>query len=486
MALGGKTVQYTLAVNMETGQLTAEAKNVSAQIGQIKAQTAGANGGMLEFAKGIKQLKGELSLLFLGSFGGYALAMGLLSDALSFAAGKAKEFMVGIKFDPKVLEDLREYVSGLEKAGMAQSNIIDLRIADLKSQIAINEAQNKTNEAARSVVGLGLGGGGVNVPALIDGVKNYMTAKNQETAVINENTKAQKDQYQILEGLELARAAVAARENADKYIENEKKKTENQKKQTAEYLEAQRALAKELAEIEALHRNDIESIENTKIAAKTMSGKQELDIAIDVGKRKQQYLQNELDFYFAAEEERINKLEQTEIAIQQMKDQIAGIAFQGLVDGFNAVGAALVTGQDAFKSFGSVFIKTLGMLATQLGTFLIAVGVGMSTVPELFGFGKGAAAVAAGTALVVLGGALGALSGKIGGSGGGYRGGDREQRFRDSNFNTSGGNGGTTIINNINFANTIGLTRDSMKEVGEVISAELFKQGKLGRIETVG
>jgi hypothetical protein len=156
----------------------------------------------------------------------------------------------------------------------------------------------------------------------------------------------------------------------------------------------------------------------------------------------------------------------------------------GMVAGFESVGAAIVNGQNAFKSFGAIFLKTIAQLAVQFGTFLILVGTGMSTVGTLFGF-SGAGAVAAGIALTIFGGALGALASRAG-AGSNARTREQDQRFRDSNFNTSGGNGGTTIINNFNFANTIGLTRDSMKEVGEVISAELFKQGKLGRIETVG
>ena len=158
--------------------------------------------------------------------------------------------------------------------------------------------------------------------------------------------------------------------------------------------------------------------------------------------------------------------------------------FLGIADGFAAMGAAAVNGKNAMSSFGAVFLKSIAQLAVQFGSFLVLYGTGMGFIPGGNTFSAGA--IAAGLALTVFGGALGALANKIGGGGNGGRESEREQRFRDSRFGTNGGNGGTTIINNINFANTIGLTRDSMKEVGEIISKELFKQEKLGRIETVG
>lgn len=83
---------------------------------------------------------------------------------------------------------------------------------------------------------------------------------------------------------------------------------------------------------------------------------------------------------------------------------------QGMSTSFAAFGEALVKGGNAFEAFGKSVLKAIGSLLIQFGSMLIAVGVGLSTVPFLFGL-QGPAAIAAGVAATVLGGAITALSG---------------------------------------------------------------------------
>lgn len=475
MALGGKTVQYTLAVNMETGQLTAESKRVAAEINLIQKSANGADGSMLDFARSAKHLKGELSLLLLGSFGGYALAVGALGDALSFAAGKAKEFMFGVKFDPKVLSDLNEYVIGLRNAGKAQSELMALRIQSLQMDIKINEAQNKTAAAGGSLVNSIFGGGPGSDPLqIISDFRKYLNLREEENKLINEKNSNTKDQYALLKELQSLTLL-----QAEKEYNEELKKSIPINQEYNQLLFERRTL---FADEKLSDAESILSDSNLQMASFNMQ------MHSDSLMNQKEILIDGLESLDAVYEDNSMRFFQSEVDAHkawtgEMNSLWQGF-FLGIADGFAAMGEAAVNGKNAMASFGAVFLKAIAQLAVQFGSFLVLYGTGMGFIPGGQSFSAGA--IAAGIALTVFGGALGALAGKLGGQGSGARGGDREQRFRDSNFNTSGGNGGTTIINNINFANTIGLTRDSMKEVGEVISAELFKQGRLGRIETNG
>ena len=83
-----------------------------------------------------------------------------------------------------------------------------------------------------------------------------------------------------------------------------------------------------------------------------------------------------------------------------------------------AAGAFMVTG-DAFKNFGDVVLDTFGSLSTQIGSFFIKTGIGMTLISPATGAGL----IAAGLGLQVLGGALGAKGSGNRGSGGGGGGG---------------------------------------------------------------
>ena len=88
----------------------------------------------------------------------------------------------------------------------------------------------------------------------------------------------------------------------------------------------------------------------------------------------------------------------------------AGIV-NGLTNAFAGLGKALVKGQNGFEAMGKAVLAALGSMAIQIGTMLVAVGLGFSAlgpVMPIFGL-SGAAAVAAGLGLIVLGGALSAM-----------------------------------------------------------------------------
>jgi hypothetical protein len=72
----------------------------------------------------------------------------------------------------------------------------------------------------------------------------------------------------------------------------------------------------------------------------------------------------------------------------------------GAGNAFAAFGQALATGEDGLAAFGKAVLSAFGDMLIMLGTQVMAVGLGMSAVPILFGF-QGSSAVAAGAAMLV-------------------------------------------------------------------------------------
>jgi hypothetical protein len=87
----------------------------------------------------------------------------------------------------------------------------------------------------------------------------------------------------------------------------------------------------------------------------------------------------------------------------------------GISGAFQSLGQALGKGEDAFAAFGNTILSSLGDILIAFGTMLIAVGLGLATVPVLFGL-QGPAAVAAGIAATVLGGVMKGVAGAGGGA----------------------------------------------------------------------
>jgi hypothetical protein len=85
----------------------------------------------------------------------------------------------------------------------------------------------------------------------------------------------------------------------------------------------------------------------------------------------------------------------------------------GVTSAFSAFGGALAKGENFFLAFGKAVLGAMGQLLIQFGGMLVAVGIGLSTVPFLFGL-QGPAAITAGIAAIIAGGALMALAGGAG------------------------------------------------------------------------
>lgn len=87
---------------------------------------------------------------------------------------------------------------------------------------------------------------------------------------------------------------------------------------------------------------------------------------------------------------------------------IVGTVTQGL----QTLGAALVQGTSAFDSFKKTIFNLLGDFAIQVGTLIIGIGsAAQAAATALTNFFAGPVAIAAGLALIVLGGALKSLAG---------------------------------------------------------------------------
>lgn len=121
-----------------------------------------------------------------------------------------------------------------------------------------------------------------------------------------------------------------------------------------------------------------------------------------------------------------NKLLDYEVAWKKVSTAIKNSAVQGMgrgvAQGFTAVGAAMVNGEDALKAFGKAFAAAIGQAAVQLGTRFILEGVAISFNPLMGGPAVGGPLIAAGAALATFGGALGAMTAG-GGAGAGAGGG---------------------------------------------------------------
>ena len=97
------------------------------------------------------------------------------------------------------------------------------------------------------------------------------------------------------------------------------------------------------------------------------------------------------------------ELQRTKDQTVQLSQQIGQAVNNGIANtianSVSSVVDALRTGQDAFGAFAKAALATIGDLAVQLGTTLIASGIGIEALKVL----GGAAAIAAGIALVAVG-----------------------------------------------------------------------------------
>lgn len=135
-------------------------------------------------------------------------------------------------------------------------------------------------------------------------------------------------------------------------------------------------------------------------------------------------LKGKLDQAKTAQDQFKNNTSANALAIEDiyknLRDQINKAVGQGIVTTISGsiqrIGASLVKGQSAFDDFGAFILGVLGDLSIQVGSMLIAMGLGVDSLKVALATFNGAAAVAAGAALIALGGALKAMSGGIGSS----------------------------------------------------------------------
>lgn len=106
-------------------------------------------------------------------------------------------------------------------------------------------------------------------------------------------------------------------------------------------------------------------------------------------------------------------------AVQGTVSKVSSAIGQGLVSAVSAgaqrLGASLIKGKASFADFGSAIFDILGNIAIQCGEAFLAIGLGVEAIRDSIVLLAGGPAIAAGLALIVLGGLLKALSGGGGG-----------------------------------------------------------------------
>ena len=121
----------------------------------------------------------------------------------------------------------------------------------------------------------------------------------------------------------------------------------------------------------------------------------------------------------------VRNTETMQAAAQKLATQLRGTLISGVAGAFESVGTSLGALEGGLSRLGQTVLRTIGTLAIQMGTFLVTAGLGFSVLP---GFFSAAGAIAAGGALIVLGGVLKGVAGRVGpqaatGGGGGGGGG---------------------------------------------------------------
>lgn len=104
--------------------------------------------------------------------------------------------------------------------------------------------------------------------------------------------------------------------------------------------------------------------------------------------------------------------------MEQITANIKNTLVNGISTGLQNVGAALAKGENAFAAFGNAVLSIMGDMAIQLGTMIIAEAIAIDTLSKsISNWFTAPAAIAAGIALVAIGGAIKAMAGGPSGSG---------------------------------------------------------------------
>ena len=119
-------------------------------------------------------------------------------------------------------------------------------------------------------------------------------------------------------------------------------------------------------------------------------------------------LQSQMDAAGNIAEEKVNVINKK---VKKITVDLTSTLKSGLVSAMTSVGAALARGENAFNAFGSAILGMIGDMAIQIGSTLIATGLGMEALKASIIGLTGGPAIFAGLALVALGGLLKSLSG---------------------------------------------------------------------------
>lgn len=125
-------------------------------------------------------------------------------------------------------------------------------------------------------------------------------------------------------------------------------------------------------------------------------------------KIKTQIDTQETEFAIAQATENIKA--QIENLIPSVKNAIVGVVSSSLAGIGEGIAGALSGDDDPFEAFGIMLIKSLGQMAVQLGTQMLAIGAAMLFVPTLQASAAGY--LLGGAALVVAGSAVSGLAGR--------------------------------------------------------------------------
>jgi hypothetical protein len=100
-----------------------------------------------------------------------------------------------------------------------------------------------------------------------------------------------------------------------------------------------------------------------------------------------------------------------EVQSKKLNDSLNSILKSGLVNTFKNMGAALAKGENALSAFGKGMLDLIGNMLVEIGTSFLTIGLGVDAIKASIVGLTGGPAIAAGLALIVLGGLLSSLSG---------------------------------------------------------------------------
>lgn len=176
----------------------------------------------------------------------------------------------------------------------------------------------------------------------------------------------------------------------------------------------------QLIQDEKLRNAELDRIaEEQKILQTAIFEQQKLDIKTKFAGASQLATEQRNILEQEAEQNHQDTLNQIEAASAERKlaqqkrlnEAFSGIVKSGFVNAFKSVGEALAKGENALKAFGNGILALIGNILIEIGSSFILIGKGIEAVRASIVTVVGGPSIAAGIALIVLGGLLSSLSG---------------------------------------------------------------------------